>query len=452
VAFSFQESFCGVGPNSCSGFAASKPEIGQASMEAIRNGALIQDRYELNELLGKGGMAQVWRATDRRLNREVAIKFAAPQLAEDAEFLVRFFSEAQSVARIAHPHVVRVLDFGEADGSQFIVMEYVQGGSLADMTGHPILPERATEIVAQSARGAGAAHKLGVVHRDIKPTNILLTKEGHAKLADFGIAVTAGRERLTATGATIGSPHYISPEQASGREAIPASDVYALGVVLYELLTGRIPFAGNNPTAIAIAHVEDRPEPPGTHISDLEPELESLVMQCLEKDPDRRFPSGDELASALESGTRQTLPSRVPTMTTLSPVRQKRTRMVTAAVAAGFALLLGLAFYVAARPDPPPSQEVVQAGTGDALPGREKESPSPDRTERAPVVKPTPSPSPTEERAPEARKAADKPSNEKVTGSEPEASPTPTPSPTTAGRPSPTPTTAAGVGQENAEP
>ena len=266
----------------------------------MRENDLIQDRYRLERPIGKGGMAEVWCARDERLQRPVAVKFLAPQFHDDPEFLVRFFSEAQSVARLNHSNVVDVLDFGDFEDRPYLVMEYVGGGSLADITGEPLLPERASEIVGEAARGAGAAHALGLVHRDIKPGNILLTDDGRAKLADFGIASSKTSEKLTATGQAIGSPHYISPEQASGLGCGPASDVYALGVVLYELLTGRPPFDADNVTAIAIAHVDKAPLPPSQLIADLDPALEELVMRCLAKDPEERFADGSALAAALD--------------------------------------------------------------------------------------------------------------------------------------------------------
>jgi|GEM_PF-4091971 len=180
-------------------------------------------------------------------------------------------------------------------------MEFVSGGSLTEAFEGPLLPERALEIVGEAARAAGAAHALGIVHRDIKPPNILLTERGQAKLADFGIASIAGGEKFTATGAAIGSPHYVSPEQVSGRQPVPASDVYSLGVVLYELLTGQKLFEHTNVTAIAIAHKEEEPEPPSASVEDLDPALDALVLRCLEKDPADRFQDGNELAGAIDS-------------------------------------------------------------------------------------------------------------------------------------------------------
>lgn len=263
-------------------------------------GQVIQTRYELTEPLGQGGMAEVWLARDAHLGRSVAIKFLAPHLSEDPEFLVRFFSEAQEVARISHPNVVKVLDFGEYEESPYLVMEAVPGGPLTDKTGEPHEPDWVFEIISGAARAAGAAHALGIVHRDIKPGNILLDEDGVAKLADFGIASSGRSERLTATGAAIGSPHYISPEQAAGGDAGPAADVYALGIVLYELLTGVRPFERDNITAVAIAHVEQEPAPPSTHVPELGAAIDALVLKCLAKDPDERFADGAELAAALE--------------------------------------------------------------------------------------------------------------------------------------------------------
>lgn len=266
----------------------------------VEQGQIIQERYELTTPIGSGGMAEVWCAQDKRLHREVAIKFLAPRLSEDPEFLVRFFSEAQSVARISHPNVVAVLDFGEFEDAPYLVMEYAPGGSLAELMSQPLTVERALELVAEAAQGVGAAHEAGLVHRDIKPANILLTEIGRAKIADFGIAAGKSAESFTATGTAIGSPHYISPEQVSGNLATPASDVYSLGVVLYELIAGRRPFEADNITAVAIAQVEKTPQPPSDFVDDLDPSVDALVMRCLSKDPDERFADGSMVAAAIE--------------------------------------------------------------------------------------------------------------------------------------------------------
>lgn len=269
----------------------------------MKSGDLIQDRYLLEERLGKGGMGAVWRARDQRLNRTVGIKVMAPELTEEPEFLVRFLREAQSIARINHPNVVSVLDFGESHENPFLVMEYVPGKSLDELTGSPMDPKKATAIVAQAADAAGAAHAQAVVHRDIKPANILLTEEERVKLVDFGIASLENVDRITQTGTTIGSPHYISPEQATGEKATPRSDVYALGIVLFELLTGQRPFEGETIAAVAMAHVDEAARAPSELVPSVDPALDAIVLKALAKDPADRFADGRELSEALGPGT-----------------------------------------------------------------------------------------------------------------------------------------------------
>lgn len=263
---------------------------------------VVQDRYHLEERLGRGGMGEVWRARDDRLQRTVALKLISPGLAEDPEFLVRFLREAQNIARISHPNVVGVIDFGEDDEKPFLVMEYVPGKPVSELTGEPMEESKATAIVTQAAEAAGAAHTQGIVHRDIKPANILLTDDGRAKLVDFGIASAQNMDRVTQTGATIGSPHYISPEQASGQQVTPRSDVYSLGIVFYELLTGKKPFEAPSVAAVAMAQLEDDPEPPRVHVPDIDAGLEAVILRCLEKDPQKRYADGGELARAISTG------------------------------------------------------------------------------------------------------------------------------------------------------
>lgn len=269
----------------------------------MKQGDVVHSRYVLEERLGKGGMGQVWRALDQRLQRTVAIKIMAPQFTEQPEFLVRFLREAQSIARISHPNVVSVLDFGEEGDSPLLVMEYVPGKSLGEMTGEPMEPHRAVAVVAQAADAAGAAHAQGIVHRDIKPSNIVLSEDGRAKLVDFGIASLKDVDRITQTGTTIGSPHYISPEQASGEKATPASDVYSLGVVLFELLTGEKPFDAESVAGVAMAHIEQEPRPPSELVPGLDPKLDQIVLKAMSKQPSQRYADGRELAEALGPGS-----------------------------------------------------------------------------------------------------------------------------------------------------
>ncbi|MFN2587804.1 MAG: protein kinase [Actinomycetota bacterium] len=418
----------------------------------------VQGRYTLIEPLGRGGMAEVWLARDERLERDVAIKFLAANLTGDAEFLVRFFSEAQGVARMSHPNVVSVLDFGDFQGRPYLVMECVPGGALSALTGEPMLPERAAEIVADAARGAGAAHRAGFVHRDVKPGNILLDDTGRAKLADFGIASSSRAEKLTATGAAIGSPHYISPEQASGRPVTAASDVYSLGAVLYELLTGRPPFEGDNVTAIAIAHVEETPVPPSARVDGIPPHLDAIALACLAKDPADRPSDGAALADALEVGAEEAtawVPAGLSADDGEQPDEVRASRVIPALLALSLVLALAGTIYVAGRP-----KDAAEAGTDRP----HTSAPSPTRRDRttptpAPVpegavatpagaASPTPSPTPAvegEEVAPTPRPEEDR---EPLWTPDPteEPDPTPEPEPTPAPEPSTEPTPAPGGG------
>ncbi|MBW3595387.1 MAG: protein kinase [Actinobacteria bacterium] len=423
-------------------------------------GEVIAGRYRLEEALGKGGMATVWRAHDLRLERPVALKCLMPPLSEDPEYLVRFFSEAQQVARLSHPNIVRILDFAHGDEFPYLVMEYLAGGSLAVVTGTPIDPRRAAELIAAAARGAGAAHSTGMVHRDLKPGNILLSEDGTAKLADFGIAVTDAQERLTATGTAIGSPHYVSPEQASGRPVGPPSDVYSLGVVLYELLTGRRPFDSDNATALAIAHVEEQPNPPSVHRPELDPILDEIVMRCLAKDPEARFSDGAELAAALDPGAAGTTESPVAAAAAVyaadpdAAPAVPNTRRV-ASVALLVALFLGLFVFgvMALGRDGGRNEDQAVADVEDngSVNVKERSSETPTNaygedtveTERQPGAAGTPTPTPSAEEQDESDKSAARQSDtgdddeEKIVQ---EPSPEPTSEPTEGAAPEPTST------------
>ncbi|MFN2489090.1 MAG: serine/threonine-protein kinase [Actinomycetota bacterium] len=419
----------------------------------MHQGDIIQERYELIEPLGEGGMAVVWRARDTRLERMVALKLIAPRFADDPEFLVRFFSEAQSVARITHANVVSVLDFGDADARPFLVMEFIEGGSVSELAGEPLLPERAAEIVTQAARGASGAHRLGIVHRDIKPANILLTDEGRAKLADFGIASSLGAEDLTASGAAIGSPHYISPEQASAAEVTPASDVYSLGAVLFELVTGRHVFEGDNVMAVAMAHVERTPQPPSALVADLGAALEAVILRCLAKDPARRFRDGDALADALDSALdgRAAIASTPPGPGGARRRRLSRPLTIGAAVALALVVALGAWAMSSGRQEP-----VAQATTDlpkvtfDGADRRRSPSPTPSEPSSsgaAPAATPTATPDASPTPAPQ---EPDDPSPAPEPSEEPEPSPEPSLSPTPSVSPTPEPTPESTPEQEGA--
>jgi serine/threonine-protein kinase len=262
-------------------------------------GEVIADRYELEELVGTGGMSSVYRARDQLLERLVALKVLHPHYSDDAEYVERFRREARSVAQLSHPHIVTVIDRGEDDGQQYIVFEYVDGENLKqflERTG-PLPTRRAVELALEIADALAFAHEHGLVHRDVKPQNVLLTPDGDAKVTDFGIARSLDVEHgVTQTGTVLGTSNYLSPEQASGQATTVATDVYSLGVVLYELLTGEVPFPGENFVAVAMKHLNEQPPDVLEKRPDVPLRLAAAVDRALEKDPARRFGSMDQFA------------------------------------------------------------------------------------------------------------------------------------------------------------
>ena len=292
--------------------------------------ATLGGRYVLKEAISRGGMATVWRAHDDVLARTVAVKVLHPHLGEDEAFLERFRREALAAARLTHPNVVGIFDTGsEPDGSgseqHYIVMEYCGGGTLADVLAAEgsLAPGRVAAIGATICDALGYAHRIGVIHRDVKPANVLVGPDGNLKVGDFGIAKAAFTSHdVTTTGSILGTVTYLSPEQAKGEEPTAASDLYSLGVVMYELVVGRPPFQGETQIATAMKHIHEEPQPLRSLRADIPRSFEAVVMKALAKDPGRRYPDAAEMRRALEgvgggdsSSTQVFAPTRRPPST-----------------------------------------------------------------------------------------------------------------------------------------
>lgn len=268
----------------------------------------LSDRYLLEERLASGGMGAVYAATDERLSRRVAVKLLREELAEQPRFVERFRREAQAVAALSHANIANVFDYGEDDHHYYIVMELVAGRDLSTTLSEraPLDSRTAADIAAQTCDALAAAHAGGVVHRDVKPGNIMVDDNGRVKVTDFGIARAAGQSTLTGTGSVIGTAQYLSPEQASGANIGPRSDLYSLGIVLYEMLTGAVPFTGDTPIGIAMRHVAEDVPAPSTVNPDVPKALDDVIAKATAKDPERRFPSASAMGEALRRATSPT--------------------------------------------------------------------------------------------------------------------------------------------------
>jgi serine/threonine-protein kinase len=264
-------------------------------------GAVVDGRYRLLSRLGSGGMADVYCADDLQLGRKVALKVLYRRFAEDQEFVERFRREASSAAGLQHQHVVSVYDRGEWDGTYWIAMEYLEGRSLKRLILEegPLEPARAVDLAIQILRAARFAHRRGIIHRDLKPHNVIVDAEGRAKVTDFGIA-RAGASDMTQTGSIMGTAQYLSPEQAQGHAVSAQSDIYSVGIILYEMLTGRLPFEGESAVTIALKQVNEEPVPPSQLNPAIGPGLEAAVMRALAKDPAQRYPDADAFVAALQ--------------------------------------------------------------------------------------------------------------------------------------------------------
>ncbi len=320
---------------------------------APQTGDTIAGRYELEALVGSGGMSDVYCAHDAQLDRRVAIKILHERFATDSEYVERFRHEARSVAQLGHPNIVTVIDRGEDEGRQFIVFEFVEGENLKELIAREgALPLRqAVDIAIVVADGLAFAHDRGIVHRDIKPQNVLLSSGGAVKVTDFGIARSLEVERgVTQTGTVVGTGEYLSPEQANGGAVSPATDVYSLGVVLWEMLTGRVPFEGDNFVAVALRHVNEPAPDIRDFRSDVPPRLTAAIDRALQKDPARRFPTMRAFAEELRAciapvtaseGATQVIPTAVR-----HGVKRKKRKLPLAYIAV--ALLVGGAALAAA--------------------------------------------------------------------------------------------------------
>ncbi|HYO43929.1 MAG TPA: Stk1 family PASTA domain-containing Ser/Thr kinase [Candidatus Limnocylindrales bacterium] len=265
-------------------------------------GSVLGGRYRLVELLGQGGMATIYRARDAQLDRDVAVKLLRPEFGQDPDFLARFRDEARAAASLSHPNIVAVFDFGEQDAVPYIVMELIDGQDMAAIIREngPLPPRQAARVSAEVAKALHAAHVRGIVHRDVKPSNILVGRDGRVKVADFGIARALNESQLTLPGITMGSVHYFSPEQARGESAVQASDIYSLGIVLYEALTGQRPFSGDGAAAVALARLTSTPPRPSALRAGVPAALDQIVQRAMALEPANRYASAASMASALE--------------------------------------------------------------------------------------------------------------------------------------------------------
>ncbi|MFI5694652.1 protein kinase [Kribbella sp. NPDC051586] len=434
----------------------------------------VAERYRLGSSLGRGGMGEVFRGTDEQLGREVAVKLLL-RSDRDPRAAERFQREARAAARLNDAHVVAVYDFGQHDDGFFLVMELVEGGSVADeLAQHGPLPkDRAIEIIEQSAAGLAAAHREDVVHRDVKPSNLLISTDGTVKVADFGIAHLPGEgaSTLTATGQIIGSAQYLAPERARGGQAGKEADVYALGCVLYQLVTGRPPFTGEHPTAILYQHVDTAPAPPSLERPELGGPFEQVLLRMLAKDPAER-PTAAEIEAGALSATEltATVPVAAPVVVPVvepvlgpvdskpaGPTQAQRDRRMT--LLAGAIALLATAGAVLAvvllndnGTDKPPTTDVgpqpgVTSSTATTKPttpasttgSTQSASTQPTRStatqSASPSPTPTPSATPSTSPTPSATPTKSSPTPSVSTRSTPSTSPSPTP---TSSSPSPT--------------
>jgi serine/threonine protein kinase len=321
-------------------------------MQRLERDMLVDGRYRILERLGSGGMADVYCAEDQQLGRRVALKVLHRRYAEDEQFVERFRREASSAAGLSHPNVVAIFDRGEWDGTYYIAMEFVDGRTLKDIIRErgPAPPEAAIDVTLQILRAARYAHKHGIVHRDIKPQNVLIDQDGRVRVTDFGIA-RAGTSDITETGSVMGTAQYLSPEQAQGRPVDARSDLYSIGIVLYELLTGQVPFDAESPVSVALMQVSEPPMLPRELVPTIPPAVEAVVLRAMEKDPDRRYQTADEFIAALESA--RAAPEQVPPPLPVEQIveEERRSRWWLWLLIALALIAIAVGLYLALRPE-----------------------------------------------------------------------------------------------------
>ncbi|MFC6159460.1 protein kinase domain-containing protein [Kribbella jiaozuonensis] len=355
-----------------------------------RAGELIADRYRTEAVIGRGGMGEVYRAHDLLLGREVAVKVMLPVPGTLAAS-ERFLREARAIAQLSDPHVVAAYDFGEYEDRFYLAMELVDGHTVGEVLrcSGPFCPDRAGSIIRQAAAGLAAAHREGIVHRDIKPDNLLLTGDGTVKVADFGIVrfLHDTPTTLTAAGQLVGTSHFLSPERALGKPAEPPSDIYALGCVFYQLVTGHPPFLGENPASVMFQHVQREPAPPSEIRRDLPGDVDELVLWMLAKDPSHR-PTAAELADGAVP------PSLTTPKLVTPPVRRKPAKPALIGAIAAVVLAAGVGTVLATRsPELPPTNNLAPSNnptsTTPSVPTKPKSSPAPTAV-RTTTIRPNP--------------------------------------------------------------
>jgi serine/threonine protein kinase/Flp pilus assembly protein TadD len=314
----------------------------EALKEELTRGSTLANRYEIIEELGKGGMGRVYRVEDIKLKQEVALKLIKPEIAKDKKTIERFRNELKTARMIAHKNVCRMFDLGEAEGAHFITMEYVSGQDLKGLIrqSKQLTVGTSISITKQVCDGLSEAHQLGVVHRDLKPSNIMIDKDGNARIMDFGIARSLESKGITGAGVMIGTPEYMSPEQVEGKETDQRSDMYSLGVILYEMVTGRVPFEGDTALTIAVKHKTEEPKDPREFNTQISEDLTRVILRCLEKEKEKRYQSAGELRSELER-----IESGIPTTERIIPERKPLTsREITVQFSLKKALIPALIF------------------------------------------------------------------------------------------------------------